>query len=98
MTTALDLLRGIQEGATSDAMSVSELLRRCQVFAARARVQELGDWVKHELNGYPADAELPEYRIFHGRATGHFMGPYQSGYKNVPLPVSNLPDDRRDWG
>lgn len=97
MTTNLDLLRQIQEGSLSTGTPVSELLRRCQVLAARVQLPELGDWVRHELNGYPDDSQLPDYRIMHGIARGHFLGPGGSGLRNAVLPAGNLPKEYRDW-
>src|SRR5437868_14569293 len=78
-------------------MPVSELLRRCQMLAARVGISELGDWVRYELNGYPEAAELPEYRILHGNAIGTLSGPFGSGMRNAPLPANNLQPKDRDW-
>lgn len=97
MKTSIELLRDIQDGAVSSTTPVAELLRKCQVLAARLPLPELGDWVRHELDGYPQEAELPPYRVLHGIAKGHFLGPFGSGLKNATLPASNLPPDLRDW-
>jgi hypothetical protein len=97
MAGNLELLREIQDGAVSPSTSVSELLRRCQLLAARAGIPELGDWVRHELNGYPVEVPLPEYRIAAGVAKGHFLGPFGSGIRNAILPANNLPEEYRDW-
>ena len=93
----LELLRQIQADAVSSATPVTELLRRCQVLAARLDLPELGEWVRYELNGYPVEAELPEYRVFSGIAKGHFLGPFGSGLRNAVLPAGNLPEKFRDW-
>jgi len=91
------LLRQIQDDAVSSTVPVSELLRRCQVLAARLGITELDEWVRHELNGYPADAELPDYRICPGIARGHFSGPFGSGIRHAVLPARNLPKEFRQW-
>jgi hypothetical protein len=91
------LLRRIQEDAVTSSTPIGELLRRCQVFAARVGLSELDAWVRYELNGYPNDAELPEYRVFQGIAKGNFLGPFGSGLSNAVLPASNLPEQLRDW-
>lgn len=92
-----ELLRTIQDGAVSTAVPVGDLLRRCQVLAARLAVPELGAWVRHELNGYPNDVTLPDYRVLHGLAMGHFTGPFGSGIRNAILPANNLPKGLRHW-
>jgi hypothetical protein len=97
MADNLELLRQIQDGAVSAAVPVSELLRRCQVLAARLNLSEMGEWVRYELNGYPTEVDLPDYRIFSGIAKGHFLGPFGSGLRNAVLPANNLPKEFRDW-
>lgn len=97
MPTNLELLRQIEDDAISSKVPVTELLRRVQVFASRARLPELADWVRYELNGYPQDIELPKYRVIYGIAKGHFLGPFRSGLRNANLPASNLPEELRDW-
>ena len=97
MANTIDLLRAIQDGSTSAKVPVSELLRHCQVFAARVNLPELGGWVRHELNGYPPKVELPDYRVLSGTAHGNFLGPFGSGLRNAPLPAGNLPKEYRDW-
>jgi hypothetical protein len=57
----------------------------------------MGEWVQHELNGYPPDAELPAYRIVVGRARGHFQGPFGSGLRYAVLPSRNLPAKYQNW-
>jgi hypothetical protein len=95
--TNKELITAIQDGAVSSSMPVGELLRRCQVIATRLKVPEFAAWVRYELDGYTEAAELPEYRIVHGLAQGHFMGPFGSGVKNSVLPANNLPEKLRDW-
>lgn len=97
MATNADLLRTIQDGAVSADVLVGELLRRCQVLAARQKIPDLNTWVHNELNGYPEDAELPNYRVLSGLAMGDFMGPFGRAIRNSVLPASNLPDALRHW-
>jgi hypothetical protein len=97
MRSNSELLRTIQDGAVSSDVPVGELLRRCQVLAARLKVPDLAAWVQHELNGYPDEAALPEYRVLSGLAMGHFTGPFGSGIRNGILPANNLPENLRHW-
>jgi hypothetical protein len=97
MTDLADLLERIQDGAISSTVPITELLRLCQVLGSRIGSDEVGEWVQNELNGYPVDAELPEYRVLRGLAMGHFIGPGGSGLRNATLPASNLPEELRHW-
>ena len=58
----MGLLTEIQNEAVSDTGSAAALLRKCMVLAANLDSALLEDWVKWELNGYPAGVEVPEYR------------------------------------
>lgn len=98
MSDPAQLLRQIQEDAVSTTVPVSEVLRRCQILAARLKITELDEWVRYELNGYPPDLELPDYRICYGIARGHFTGAFGSGIRNAVLPARNLPKEYRQWG
>lgn len=54
--------------------------------AARLGSNDLEEWVKHESEGYPQDAVLPDYRIVGVTYKGTFSEPYGSGIKNAPIP------------
>jgi hypothetical protein len=58
----MSLLREIQDAAIATDQPLATLLRRAKVLAARLDNPLLGEWVDHELNGYPDDATLPPYR------------------------------------
>lgn len=49
----MGLLDEIVDGAVSDVVSTSSLLRKVQVVTTRLGATELIAWVKDELNGYP---------------------------------------------
>ena len=55
------------------------------------------EWLTHELNGYPEIAVLPEYRTgFTGHVKAHMFGALGREMRNVPVPVTVLPDWIRD--
>lgn len=58
----MGLLAEIQTDAISDNTPASMLLRKCLVLASKLDSNLLEDWVRHELNGYPKDIEVPDYR------------------------------------
>jgi hypothetical protein len=92
MTFLLDFI----EAAQGDG-SVPALLRRIKVLAAFTDTPELTQWAKREINGYPPEAPLPEYRgPIPVRPLGHFVGPFGSEIQNVPIPSFTFPKEWRD--
>ena len=84
-------------GASGDEVSVSTLLRKVKVVAARLGTIHLEQWVDFELNGYPKDFELPDYRAKRfAEVKGHFSGPAGSGLQNALIPPSAFPQDMQD--
>jgi len=84
----LSLLREIQASLISDEPNLGSILLKLRLLAARLGSDILGDWVKHELSGYPADVELPEYRIVGVSFKGTFSGSFNSGIQNAPIPTA----------
>jgi hypothetical protein len=92
-------LTEIIDAATGDTISIPALLRMMKVLAARTKTSFLGDWVDNELQGYPADAALPDYRgPFHTQVLSSWSGPFQSSITNLPLPSGSVPKELRDIG
>ena len=93
----MTLLRAIQDAAVSGSESVTTLLRRCKILAARLGSTEFGDWVERELNGYTDKKQLPSYRVLRVHSLGHFAGPFGSGLRNAQIPRLTIPQEYRDW-
>lgn len=56
------------------------------------------NWINYEIEGYPKDVELPQYRKTKGLLRGsYFKGSFASHMKwnNVPLPLGNMPEDMK---
>jgi hypothetical protein len=95
-TSAMDLLADIQAAAVDPHHSLSDLLRKCQILAFRLRHEPFKAWVAHELGGYPSGTALPPYRAsLQGEVKADLSGPFGSGAKNVPVPLSLLPPESR---
>lgn len=92
----MSLLREIQNSAIDGSTDLETLLRKCRVLAARLKNDEFKQWVQWELDGYPANSVIPDYRKFHGHCFGHFAGAFQSGMRNAPIPEMNIPEDIRE--
>jgi hypothetical protein len=56
------LLQEIEREAADGKNSVANVLRKCQILAARLGNAEFIEWTDHELSGYPGGSELPAYR------------------------------------
>jgi hypothetical protein len=89
----MTVLDEIIDGATNDAVSTSNLLRKVQVVAHRLGATELTEWVKSELNGYRDISSLPLYR---GPLTTPVLGTW-AGYggssATLPLGQGRIPDN-----
>lgn len=82
----MNLLREIQTACISENTELAPILLKLRLLAARLGSQSLGEWVKHESEGYPTDIEVPAYRKIGVTYRGTFSGPFGSGIKNAPIP------------
>jgi hypothetical protein len=89
------LLGDIQARAVDDGASVASLLRRCLLLANRLSYPPLGEWAAQELEGYPADVELPSYRLARSGAYGNFLGLGHMQRRGVTIPAGALPAAHR---
>ncbi|MBB1323726.1 hypothetical protein [Shewanella sp. SR43-8] len=83
----MTILREIQASLISDEPNLGSVFLKLRLLAARLGSDILGDWVKHEMSGYPKDIDLPDYRIVAVSYRGTFSGPFNSGIKNAPIPT-----------
>lgn len=82
----MSILREIQRELLSDDAPLGSILLKLRFLASRLGGDLLEDWVKYETQGYPREAEVPEYRIIGIVYSGTFAGPFNSGLNNVPIP------------
>jgi hypothetical protein len=70
------IVEQLQKDALDPAVSVSTLLRRVKVIAAKLKLPKVEVWVDSELNGYDGEDEVPDYRTMHGlpKAFNPFRG------------------------
>ncbi len=93
----MSLLDDIQAAATGPSHSLSDLLRKCQILAFRLRHEPFKEWVTHELNGYPDDSVLPDYRgSLRGEIKADLAGMFGRAAKNVAVPLTNIPEEVRE--
>lgn len=61
------LVLELQAEALNRDTPVSDLLRKALVVSRKLGVQEVDEWLSHELRGYAVDAGVPPYREVHGQ-------------------------------
>jgi hypothetical protein len=89
------LLDKIIDLAIDNQQPLSVLLRQCIVLAYELKNPELKGWANHELNGYPDDAKVPEYRVARAGATGKFNAGYAFPTVSRPIPASLMEPEHR---
>ena len=89
----MSLLDEIQKAALDGNTDLGTLLRKCKVLGAHLGSKPLEDWLVWESNGYPPGALVPAYRTWPLYVKGHFSGPFGSGLRNAPIPMTLLPKE-----
>jgi hypothetical protein len=99
LSTAVTLVDEIITVASSEAASVSTLLRKCLVLAHTLRNDRLKTWAESELNGYQGEDEssFPDYRKTPAYAKGIFIGAGGAYFKDQPIPAEALRKQHRHW-
>lgn len=82
----MSLLQQIQESVVQEGSDLGSILLKLRLLAARLGSDALEEWVKHESEGYPKDAEVPPYRIVGVTYRGTFSGSFGSGINNAQIP------------
>lgn len=75
-----------------DKGSLNSILLKTKVLASRLGSEELADWVRHELDGYGSEDEVPKYRVLKGRLLGTVTNGYTINRNRELIP----PPDFRD--
>ena len=81
----MSLLHDIQAAVLREDADLGPILLKVRLLAARLGSQPLAEWVKHESEGYPKNAEIPDYRILSVSYMANFSGPFGSGIQNAPI-------------
>ena len=81
----MSLLQEIQTAVLQDGSDLGPILLKLRLLAARIGSQPLAEWVRHESEGYPRDAELPDYRFIPVSYTASFSGSFGSGINHAPI-------------
>ncbi|MEX3974032.1 hypothetical protein [Paraburkholderia caribensis] len=63
---SLPLVIDLQRMAVDNNTSVVQLVRTAKLIAGKLGLFDATEWIDRELNGYPDNSTLPNYRILHG--------------------------------
>lgn len=86
-----DLANGVVDTQTA--------LKRAKVLLQEFDNEEILHWVNYEIEGYPDDVDVPEYRVIGGQLYGsYFKGSMASHitYTHVPISLGNLTKEEKN--
>ncbi|MGC1002420.1 abortive phage resistance protein [Pantoea agglomerans] len=79
----------LQALARNRESDIIEVLLTAKMIAVKLGLKDLSEWMEYEIDGYPGDADLPEYRT--GQGIIRYWNPYQGWqnlqFRNVPASV-----------
>lgn len=79
------LIHDLQAELLNEEKSVGFVLLKLKFLASKLGADFLDDWVQHEIEGYPPDVSVPEYRETAITYTGTFVD-IAKQLNNVPIP------------
>ena len=91
------LVAQLQKEVVDSGVPISDTLRKAKILASQLKNKEFKGWIDAELKGYDNVDNLPDYRKVAPVNLGTFSGPFGNIVKNVPIPVSLLPDGIREF-
>lgn len=91
----MSLLREIQNDITTADGDATTALRKCKILAARLGSAEFANWVDFELNGYPKEMTLPEYRRLSIQNFASFSNIAWRAPRQ-PIPMQFVPEEHRE--
>lgn len=83
------LIEEIQREAMNEKIAVSSVLRKVRSAASKLELNDIGQWVEYELNGYPSPSELPDYRLLVGNPQA--FNPYRGW---IPIQMASDRDQK----
>ncbi len=92
----MKLLDEIIDILSDEKSSLNAALLKTKVLMHTIGHAELSEWVNDELNGYPKDKPVPNYRIVGGHVAGNVQSMHMI-QSNVNLPTNHLPEKLKSW-
>ena len=82
----MSILNELQSDLVDTQKPISPILLKLRLLAAKLGSEDLEAWVKFESEGYPTEAELPDYRKLSMAMNGHFDFGFGKQLTNAPIP------------
>lgn len=82
----------LQDMASSSSTNIEDLLSRAKMISVKLGLNDISEWLEHELTGYPNDVALPEYRVLRGHKVVGW-NPFQGW---IPFQLMNLLESDRE--
>lgn len=92
----MKLLDEIIDLLADENASLNAALLKTKVLMHTIGHAELAEWVNDELNGYPKEKPVPDYRVVGGRVAGNIQNAVMI-QANVNLPTYHLPKNLKSW-
>ena len=83
----------------NDEVDLYTALKRTKVLLQDLNNEDILKWVNYEIEGYPDDENLPDYRIVPGQLYGSYIKGsmvMHMKYQNVTLPLGNMEKEYKD--
>lgn len=91
----MKLIDELVDSLSGESPKLTEALMKTKVLLYRLGRKDLVEWVTHELNGYPVDVQVPEYRIICSSVRGVVTNGFHR-YSSYPLPTLHLKEETRN--
>ena len=92
----MKIINEIIDILSSENSNVTSALLKTKVLLFKLGEKQLLDWVNGELQGYPLEANLPDYRVVRMIIRGNISNGHYTQTNHV-LPLMHLEDDIRDY-
>ncbi len=82
----------------NNTVDLQTALKRVKVLLQEFDDEKLLEWVNYEIEGYPSDDKVPEYRRILGQPFCSYIKGSMANhlkYTNVPLSLGNMPEEHK---
>ena len=89
------IIKDLANGKTN----LQTALKRTKVLLQEFDDEKLLEWINYEMEGYPSDVVVPEYRRIPGQPFCSYIKGSMANllqYTNVPLSLGNMPEAERE--
>ncbi len=80
----------------NEQASLTDALLKTKILLHQIGKKELIEWVNNELNGYPDEAEIPQYRVLRSIVLANFAN-LRFRAEAHPIPLGHLDAEKRKW-